>query len=428
MQFNAIPLWGGLCLLFSAGAATAQAPANTFAASTNHSACIRPDGSLWTWGMNLQGQLGNGTTTGSPAPVQVLPDAPDTHWAQVAAGISHTLAITTDGRLYAWGCNHEGQLGDGTTTSHESPVAIEVPGTAHTSWKQVAAGSSHSLALTADGRLYTWGINTNGQLGNGLARDCTTPIEVPLPASAATTTWAQVAAGNDHTLALTADGRLFAWGGNLHGQLGNGTNNSTPQPVAVALPRGRGGAHWAQVAAGRYHTLAVTTDGRLYTWGSNRFGQLGETRDTGHNAPEMLAMPARLAHMAWAQVAAGDAHSLALSADGQLAAWGNNCAGQLGNGTTTARFRPVAVARPQASAAWTGIASGGFHTLALTKDGQLCTWGCNCFGQLGNGTTTNHNRPQNPETPTSSRVQPNAADGLSLAPTGRVSLPHKSRY
>ena len=403
MQLKSIPLWGGLCLLFNAGTATAQPLTNTFAASTNHSAIIHPDGSLWTSGINLEGQLGNGTTTCSTTPVRVKTEDPNMHWAQVAAGTSHTLALTTDGHLYTWGGNTNGQLGDGTTNRHLTPVAVKLPeDAAHATWKQVAAGTSHSLALTTDGHLYAWGNNTNGQLGQGTSLDCACPVEVPMPESARNTTWAQVAAGNDHTLALTADGRLFAWGNNQLGQLGDGSYATSREPVAVGLTKKLAALRWATVAAGRFHTLAVTKDGKLYSWGSNRFGQLGEEDDTQHNLPKPkpMPMPARLANIVWTQVAAGDAHSLALSADGRLVAWGNNCAGQLGDGTTARQLQPVMVTLPQnasAAVAWARVASGGFHNMAYTADGQLYTWGANRFGQLGDGTALDHNQPMSQE-------------------------------
>ncbi|WP_426058488.1 RCC1 domain-containing protein [Hymenobacter sp. B1770] len=396
MQFKSIPLWGGLCLLFSAGAATAQTTANPLAASTNHSATIKPDGSLWMWGINYEGQLGNGTTRHSSTPVQVNTQNPATRWTQVATGTSHTLAVTTDGRLYAWGSNAAGQLGTGSNESHARPVAVSLPPAfAKATWKQVAAGTSHSLALTADGHLLAWGHNATGQLGTGYRRSLTQPVEVPLPLSAANSTWAYVAAGNGHTLALTADGRLYAWGNNDCGQLGNGSTMSTPVPVAVGPSRETAPLRWAHVSAGRSHTLAVTKEGRIYTWGSNRYGQLANDQTIVRTLPEPLQLPRRLARVAWAQVAAGDFHSLALSTDGRLVAWGNNCAGQLGDGSTTRQLQPVLVSMPQgsASAKWARIVSGGFHSLAYTTDNQLCTWGCNGFGQLGDGTTTNQQLP-----------------------------------
>ncbi|WP_177204667.1 RCC1 domain-containing protein [Hymenobacter arizonensis] len=420
MQFKSIPLWGGLCLLFSAGAATAQTPANPLAASTSHSATIKPDGSLWTWGINYEGQLGNGTTRHSSTPVQVTTQDPITRWTQVATGTSHTLAVATDGRLYAWGSNAVGQLGDGSNESHARPVAVALPSAfANTSWKQVAAGTSHSLALTADGRLLAWGHNAGGQLGTSSHRTLNQPMEVLLPMSAGNTTWAYVTAGSSHTLALTADGRLYAWGNNDFGQLGIGSTTSTPVPVAVGPARGAAPLRWAHVSAGRSHSLAVTKEGRIYTWGSNRFGQLANEQSLVRTLPEPLQLPRHLANIAWAQVAAGGFHSLALSTDGRLVAWGNNCVGQLGDGSTTRQLQPVLVSMPQGSAAakWARIASGSFHSLAYTTDNQLCTWGSNGFGQLGDGTTTNQQLPL-PQDPALTAQTSPANQSISISGSG----------
>ncbi|HEX8326943.1 MAG TPA: hypothetical protein VF629_05345 [Hymenobacter sp.] len=394
MRLNFTPLWGGLCLLFSAGTASAQVPVNTFAASNNHSVSIRPDGSLWAWGINYEGQLGNGTTECSALPVRVTTEAPGTQWAQVAVGSSHTLALTTDGRLYAWGSNTDGQLGDGTKTPHHRPAVVRLPpSAAGARWKQIAAGTSHSLALATDGRLFAWGNNNHGELGNGFSIDRATPVEVALPHSAANTSWAQVVAGNNHTLALTNDGRLYAWGSNDYGQLGDGSGMTSLVPVPVGMTKKLAGLRWAQVAAGSFHTLAVTTNGRLYAWGSNRFGQLAGDREVKQSTPAPLQLAPALANVVWQQVAAGEAHSLALSADGRLLAWGNNCTGQLGDGTTDLRLKPITIAAPENAGAWARIESGAFHALATTTTGQFYAWGANKYGQLGDGTTTDQYRP-----------------------------------
>jgi alpha-tubulin suppressor-like RCC1 family protein len=244
-------------------------------------------------------------------------------------------------------------------------------------------------------------------LGNGYSRNRAVPTEVPLPLSAANTTWVEVAAGNGHTLAITADGRLFAWGSNDFGQLGDGSTTRSLVPVAVGMTKKLAALRWAHVSTGRFHTLAVTKDGRLYGWGSNRFGQLADNDDAQHNLPVPIAMSPRMAKTVWTQVAAGDAHSLALSADGHLVAWGNNCAGQLGNGGTTWQLNPVPAAAPENAPATTfaRIVSGGFHSLAQSADGQLYTWGANLNGQLGDGTTTDRHLPTSQDPSLTSQLE-----------------------
>ncbi|GAA4352648.1 hypothetical protein GCM10023185_12550 [Hymenobacter saemangeumensis] len=392
MKNLSIPTWGqALLFLFVAGTAQAQSTANTFAASSNHSVSIHPDGSLRAWGLNLDGQLGDGTTTSRTQPTPVGTPA-NLRWAQVAAGTAHTLALTADGQLYAWGSNAKGQLGDGTFAHHHTPIKVALPAeAAATQWAQVAAGTSHTLALTTDGRLYAWGQNIYGQLGDGTTLTRANMVQVTLPAGAGAIS--QIVAGSGHSLALTKDGQLYAWGANKLGQLGDGSFTERLRPVAVTRPRHAGA--WAQIAAGRAHTLALTTDGQLYGWGSNEYAQVAATFLAWRGRPTAIALPADAKQTRWAQIAAGDFYSQALTADGRLYAWGNNTAGQLGDGSTITRLTPVAVALPQdlPTRSWARVAAGGFHTLALTADGQLCTWGNNTAGQLGDGSTTQRTLP-----------------------------------
>jgi alpha-tubulin suppressor-like RCC1 family protein len=389
MKRTTIPFWGWLALLLFVGTTTsAQSVSNTFAASTTHSASIHPDGTLWAWGSNFSGQLGDGTTTPHTLPTQVLLpssggsiDPINAHWAQVATGNAHTLALTIDGQLYAWGSNYDGQLGNGSTTGQLTPLKVELP---------ADASDTHTLALTADGRLYACGDNSFGQLGTGTTVSGSSLTRVLLPTGTICT---QLAAGSAHSLALTADGQLYAWGRNKHGQLGDGTLTLHSRPVAVALPRGQH-SPWTKLAAGRSHSLALTADGQLYAWGSNEFGQLAESNVTYRTRPGRVALPAAARHSTWAQVTAGDAHSQALTADGRLYAWGSNLVGQLGDHSTARRLRPVAVALPHdLPSSWARVAAGGFHTLALSADGQLYTWGHNAYGQLGDGSTTQRISP-----------------------------------
>jgi alpha-tubulin suppressor-like RCC1 family protein len=399
MKTLALPFWGWLLLLFITSSATsAQSLANTFAASSNHSVSIHPDGTLWAWGLNFEGQLGDGSTTGRTQPTQVLLpsssgslDPHNARWAQVATGSAHTLALTIDGELYAWGSNSDGQLGDGSTANHHTPVKVALPADARQlRWARIAAGTSHTLALTTDGRLWAWGNNRHGQFGNGTSISANRPMPIALPNGAVAT---QLSAGNQHSLVLTTDGELYAWGSNRYGQLGNGSTMPSLSPVAVTAIRGRA-SRWAQVSAGRYHTLAVTTDGRLYSWGSNEFGQLSGNASIERSSPQLVSLPTSARHQAWAQVSAGAAHSFALTTDGQLYTWGLNLDGQLGDGSTKRRLYPVSVAMPQGTmASWVRVAAGPYHSLALADDGQLYTWGNNHHGQLGDGSTTNHQVP-----------------------------------
>ena len=223
---------------------------------------IPVSGTLWAWGENAVGQLGLGDTIDRSTPVQV---GTDTNWKAVSAGGGYyTLALKTDGTLWAWGENAVGQLGLGDTIDRSTPVQVGTD----TNWKAVSAGGDHTLALKTDGTLWVWGWNSSGQLGLGDITDRYSPVQV-----GADTDWKTVAAGRFHTIALKTDGTLWAWGSNGAGQLGLGdagrdTDRHTPVQVGTDTD-------WKTVAAGTFHTIALKTDGTLWVWGDNESGQLG---------------------------------------------------------------------------------------------------------------------------------------------------------
>jgi len=367
--------------------ATAQ-----LAAGAGHSLLVRPDGSLYAWGSNANGQLGNNSTTDSSVPVAVsLGAAPaGTRFVQVAAGNSYSLALTADGTLYAWGDNSKGQLGNTTTTQSNVPVAVSQGATATTTrFVQVAAGQYHSLAVTADGTLYAWGDNSKGQLGNNSTTQSNVPAAVSRGAGATTTLYKQVAAGYFHSLAVSADGTLYAWGDNSKGQLGN--NSTTNSSVLVAVSQGAGATttRFGQVAAGQYRSLALAADGTRYAWGDNTNGQLGNNSTTQSNVLVAVSLGAAPAGTSFTQVALGSAGLHALAADGSVYAWGTNTSGQLGNNSTTNSSVPVAAQAPATTGYVQAAGAGGGHSLGLRADGTLYAWGQNNLGQLGNNTTTN---------------------------------------
>jgi len=343
---------------WAAAVTAADAPAmQRLAGGGAHSLAIKTDGSLWAWGDNQYGQLGDGTTTNRLTPVQVL-----TGVAAVAVGDLHSLALKTDGSLWAWGVNGDGELGDGTTTQRLTPVQV-LTGVA-----AVAAGGYHSLALKTDGSLWAWGSNSGGELGDGTTTQRLTPVQV-------LTGVAAVAAGGYHSLALKTDDSLWSWGGNWAGELGDGTTTNRLTPVQVLTGV-------AAVVGGNAHTLAIKTDGSLWAWGWNWYGELGDGTTTQRLTPVQVLTGV-------AAVAGGGSHTLAIKTDGSLWAWGWNGYGELGDGSRTQRLTPVQVLTGVAAVA----AGGCCHTLALKNDGGLWAWGWNGFGQLGDGTTANRPSP-----------------------------------
>jgi alpha-tubulin suppressor-like RCC1 family protein len=258
-------------------------PVQVFGSATNwkqvacgntHMAAIKTDGTLWTWGENNTGQLGinAGTTSHRCTPVTTF--AGGTNWKQVAGGNCYTSAIKTDGTLWGWGNNGSGQLGDNTTINRSTPVTTFAGGT---NWKQVA-GQLHTAAIKTDGTLWTWGYNANGQLG---INNTTTPILTPVTTFVGGTNWKQVACGGSaHTAAIKTDGTLWTWGTNTSGELGNNTVTNRSTPVTTFA----GGTNWNQVAC-HYYTAAIKTDGTLWMWGSNGNGYLGINDQINRSTP-----------------------------------------------------------------------------------------------------------------------------------------------
>ena len=353
---------------------------------------------LLAWGSNASGQLGGGGTANSSVAAPVAMDgvlAGRTPMV-VAAGGSHGLALCADGALVSWGYNYDGQLGRGNTTSSNVPVAVDQTGVlAGKRLMALAAGSSHNLALCADGTLAAWGSNSNGQLGTGGSAYSKVPTVVVTAGVLAGKTVVAMAVGGYHSLALCADGTVAAWGYNNYGQLGTGSTANATVPVLIDQTGILAGKSVVAIAAGAYHSLALCADGTLAAWGYNSVGQLGRGNTINSSLPAAVTLTGVLAGKTVATIAAGSSHNLVRCSDGTLVAWGANGYGQLGNRSTTNSSVPVAVdltgelAGRTVVAGWTNYD----HNLALCGDGTLAAWGLNSAGQLGNNSTTNSTMP-----------------------------------
>jgi alpha-tubulin suppressor-like RCC1 family protein len=347
---------------------------STVAAGGVHTCAVTTGGGVKCWGFNSNGQLGDGSTTQRTTPVDV--SGLTSGIGAIATGGSHTCALATSGGLKCWGINSSGQIGDGTVTQRLTPV--DVSGLT-SGVSTVAAGGFHTCARTTSGGLKCWGSNAGGQLGDGTTIQRTTPVDV----SGLTSGVSAIAAGGNHTCAVTTGGGVKCWGFNGNGQLGDGTTTQQATPVDVSgLTSGV-----SAIAAGQFHTCALTTGGGVTCWGLNRNGQLGD----GTTAPRLTPVDVSGLTSGVSAIAAGLAHTCAVTTGGGVKCWGFNGTGQLGDGTVNLRVTPVDVSGLTSGVS--AIAAGLAHTCAVTTGGGVKCWGLNGNGQLGDGTTTQRTTP-----------------------------------
>jgi alpha-tubulin suppressor-like RCC1 family protein len=351
-------------------------------------------GSLLAWGENPSGALGTGATAAGvlvPTPVVAGAAPAGTVFTQVSTGFDHSLALSSTGQIYSWGdINTYAALGNGSSSGSPTPVLVSggaLP--AGTTFSQIAAGGYVSLALTPAGKVYSWGYNAFGDLGDGNMTNSTTPVAVgPLGDVRVKLdqTATQLSAGINFGLALTSGGWIYGWGDGSSGQLGDASTAGSDEPVAVSSSGVPAGTTFTQVAAGLQDGLALTSTGHLYTWGANTNGQLGNgTTASFSDVLVPVSGGAIPAGTTFTQIAAGGQQDLALSSTGQLYAWGDGTLGQLGDGSFTSSDVPVAVSRGAipAGATITQIVSGYWSDFALTSTGALYAWGQNDEGTLG---------------------------------------------
>jgi len=359
----------------------AVSPAITaIAAGTGHSCALTSAGGVKCWGDNGSGQLGNGSTNDSPFPVDVV--GLTSGVVAIAAGQGDTCALTSGGGVKCWGYNAYGQLGNGTITASSLPVDVVGLTGGVTA---IAVGWLHACALTSGGGVKCWG---------GLLRDGSLSIrKVPVDVFGVTSGIRAISAGYYYTCALTSGGAMKCWGENQHGQLGNGTITASSLPVDVV---GLTGGVTA-IAAGWQHTCALTSNGGVMCWGLNHVGQLGNGAipwqwDPG-TEPQILTPVDVLGLTGATGIAVGGEHTCALTSGGAVGCWGGNSYGQLGDGTKLASGAPVVVSGLASGVTAIAAGLGGYHTCALTSAGGVKCWGFNGSGRLGNGKTTDSSVP-----------------------------------
>lgn len=349
-------------------------------AGVDHTCMLVPGGLPYCWGAGLFGQLGDGTRTTRFTPTVVVVPAGET-FASVDAGNEYSCALTATGTAYCWGNNSLGRLGDGTTTMRPTPTAVTLP--TGTTFISVSGGFEHTCGLTPTGAAYCWGFNLDGQLGDGTTTTRLTPTAVTMPAEV---TFTSVDAGNEICCALAPTGAAYCWGANSFGRLGDGTLVDRLTPTAVLLPTG---VTFARVTVGLDHTCGLTQAGAAYCWGYNEEGQIGDGTTTSRLTPVAVAIPAGTI---LASVSPGGTHTCGLTPAGAAYCWGKNSRGQVGDGTTTDRLTPVAVTMPT-GVTLTSLALGNTHSCGLTAARVAYCWGANAWGQLGDGTNTDRLTP-----------------------------------
>jgi alpha-tubulin suppressor-like RCC1 family protein len=387
------------------------------------SVAIKTSGSLFTWGDNLFGQIGDGTAGSAfrSSPVQI---GTLTNWKKAVSSNENVLALKTDGTIWAWGSNTYGSLGLGDTINRSSPVqvgtdtdwvdvstkgAIKSNGTLWTwgfnnlqqlglslpfnqfrpidinrSFTTFTTANEFALAVSHGGTLWSWGLNTNGQLGINNTSDRTRPVQVGID-----TNWKNVSAGIDHTIGIKTDGTIWSWGGNTSGQLGQSDVVSRSNPTQIGA-----NTNWKSSSTGNSFTIAIRTDGTMWSWGDNSpSGQLGANLRPVSFGLLRRSSPVQIGTRSdWTQVSSGAAHTIALRSDGTIWSWGLNTSRQLGFVTTfnNPRSSPIQIG---VSSNWSQVAAGGDNSAAIRTDGTLWTWGNNASGQIGIDNTNNVSSP-----------------------------------
>jgi len=363
-----------------------------------YSLALKSDGTVWSWGKHDSCLLGDGSEVWNrTTPVQVVGPSGQGYLTNVVAigtGVyaSHSFAVKSDGSLWAWGINWEGQLGINEYGSRNYPVQVLGPGGQGYLTDIVAAASGvvHSIALKSDGTVWAWGGNYNAQVGP-YGWNVLTPAQVKEAGDPENLENVKaISAGWTHNVALKNDGTVWGWGSNFECQLGNGANCTgyTAYAQRVASPDGQGYfTGVVGISAGCAQNLAVKSDGTVWAWGNNEHGELGDGTTENRTRPVQVVGPGGIGYLTnVVAVAAGTYHSLALKSDGTVWAWGFNVDGELGNGTEVGSTTPVQVVGPGGQGHLTNvvaIAGADWHSLALKNDGTVWAWGYNEEGQLG---------------------------------------------
>jgi alpha-tubulin suppressor-like RCC1 family protein len=349
---------------------------NVIAGGNNHSLGLKSDGTLWAWGTNGDGQCGQGNFLGGTgAPTQV---GNESNWTFIAAGNKCSYAIKNDGTLWAWGLNDFGQLGDGTLLKKNLPIQI---GTDN-DWQKISSGvDGHVLAIKTNGTLWAWGQNNHGQLGLG-----NSSVSVNVPTQVGNdSNWSSIATGFYYTIFLKINGTLWSCGLGNNGELGNGSNVLAFVPTQIGTQN-----NWIKIASGMEFSAAINNENKLFSWGKNTSGQLGIGNNINKNSPTLVNNDTN-----WDEIILGLTHSVAIKNNNSVWTWGNHFNCQLGNGNPC-NIVGATINLPQqinSNTDWDKIFTGYSHSFSIKSNGDLWAWGFNGGNQLGNNSTSSSNVP-----------------------------------
>jgi len=376
-------------------------------AGSLHSLVIKTDGSVWAWGRGTNGQLGNDNILSQSFPIQAMIKSDTLSDFNGVASLSkgtynfHTMAVKSDGTVWAWGKNDYGQLGNGSLLNKKNPTQVNgVDGLGFlTGVSKISNGFGHSLALKTDGTVFAWGYNGSGQLGDDTYIDKKVPLQIKGAGGIGyLSDISQVSAGTHHSLFLKTDGTVWSVGRNTEGQLGDNTVTTRKLIVQVKGPGGVGYlTDITQISAGSYYSLALKSDGTVWAWGVDDYGQLGDNAIANQSAPVQVKGPGGVGYLTGiSQIAAGMYHSLASKSDGTAWSWGRGTYGQLGNGLFIDTLTPVQVKDVGGAGFLSSISyvsATPYSSFAIKTDGTALAWGYNANGQLGDNTTVDKNTP-----------------------------------
>jgi alpha-tubulin suppressor-like RCC1 family protein len=336
-------------------------------------------GVLWAWGFNTDGRLGTDDIISRSTPVQTISGG--TNWRSIAVQ-GFSAGIKTDGTLWLWGNAADGELGNNDVTNKSSPVQTISGGT---NWKSISVGCCHAAAIKEDNTLWLWGRGSLGQLGNDSNLSQSSPVQT----ISGGTNWKQVSVAQLHSASIKRDGTLWLWGADSAGRLGNECNIYTGPDRGISSPiqTVSGGTNWKVVSSALGTTAGIKTDGTLWIWGGNTFGDVGDNTRINRSSPVQTIAEGTT----WRQISLGACNALGIKTDGTLWIWGEGASGRLGNANFTSQSSPVQTISGGTN--WRQAVVSSTHTAAIKTDGTLWAWGAASSGQLGTPLKVNRSSP-----------------------------------